>query len=133
MVHLCFVSRIARLNKRRTRKKRLLHVFIILEETLKQFKFSCKILLDLLWLEYFRRYRHTIPEPPIFIQISYWVNLIPRNYAIPEWLTTCRYFGFWQNEYVFSCFTMLVTVSKGRRKFLLLLNWCLRVCYSSKH
>ena len=48
------------------------------------------------------------------IQISYWVNLKPRICAIAEWLTTCRYSGFWQNKHVSSCFTMLVTVSKGR-------------------
>ena len=47
------------------------------------------------------------------IQISYWVNLIPRNCAIPEWLTTCKYSDFWRNEHVFSYVTILVTVSKG--------------------
>ena len=47
------------------------------------------------------------------IQISYWVNLIPRNCAISEWLTTCKYSDFWRNEHVFSYVTILVTVSKG--------------------
>ena len=47
------------------------------------------------------------------IQISYLVNLIPRNCAIPEWLTTCKYSDFWRNEHVFSYVTILVTVSKG--------------------
>ena len=49
----------------------------------------------------------------ILIQISYWVNSIPCNCAIAEWLTTCRYSDFWQTEHVFSCFTVLVTVSEG--------------------
>ena len=40
-------------------------------------------------------------------------NLIPRNCVIAEWLATCRFSGFWQNEHVFSCFTVLVTVSEG--------------------
>ena len=47
------------------------------------------------------------------IQISYLVNLIPHNCAIPEWLTTCKYSDFWRNEHVFSYVTILVTVSKG--------------------
>ena len=34
----CFVSRITRLNKRRTRNERSWHVFIILEKIVKQFK-----------------------------------------------------------------------------------------------
>ena len=49
----------------------------------------------------------------ILIHLSYWINLIPRNCAIAELLTTCRHSGFWQNEHVFSCFTVLITVSKG--------------------
>ena len=49
----------------------------------------------------------------IFIQISYWINFIPCNCAIVEWLTACRYSGFWQNEHVLSCFIVLVFVSKG--------------------
>ena len=47
----------------------------------------------------------------ILIQISYWVNFVPHDCAIAEWLTTCSYSGFWQNEHVFSYFTLLVTVS----------------------
>ena len=43
------------------------------------------------------------------IQIPNWVDLISRNCAIAEELTTCRHSGFWQNEHVFSWFTMLVT------------------------
>ena len=38
VMHLCFVPRTLRLSKRRTRKERLWHVFIILEKMLKQFK-----------------------------------------------------------------------------------------------
>ena len=49
----------------------------------------------------------------ILIQISYCINLIPGNCAIAELLTTCRHSGFWQNEHVFSCFTVLETVSIG--------------------
>ena len=49
----------------------------------------------------------------IFIQISYCINLIPGNYAIVELLSTCRHSDFRQNEHVFSCFIVLVTVSKG--------------------
>ena len=49
----------------------------------------------------------------ILIQISHCINLIPGNFAIAELLTTCRDSGFWQNEHVFSSFTVLVTVSKG--------------------
>ena len=49
----------------------------------------------------------------ILIQISYWNNLIPRNFAIAELLTKSRHSGFWHNEHVLSCFTMLVTVSKA--------------------
>ena len=29
------------------------------------------------------------------------------------WYYVILYYGFWPNEHVFSCFTMLVTVSKG--------------------
>ena len=39
-VHQCFVSRITRLNKRRTRNECLRHVFITLEEILKQLSFN---------------------------------------------------------------------------------------------
>ena len=46
------------------------------------------------------------------IQTAYSINLIPGYYAIAELLTTCGHSGFWQNEHVFSCFTVLVTVSK---------------------
>ena len=69
----------------------------------------------------------------VLIQTTYWVNLVPHNCTIVEQLTTCRYSGFWQNEHVFSCFTMLVTLSKGGVKFLPVLSWWLHVCYSSKH
>ena len=34
----------------------------------------------------------------ILIQILYWLIFITPNCAIAEWLTTCRYSGFWQNE-----------------------------------
>ena len=44
----------------------------------------------------------------ILIQISYWISLIPRNCAIAELLTTCKHSCSWQNEHVFSCFTVLV-------------------------
>ena len=37
VLHLCFVSRIPRFNKRGTRNERLWHVFIILKDILKQF------------------------------------------------------------------------------------------------
>ena len=47
----------------------------------------------------------------ILSQISCCINLIPGNCAIAELVTTCRYSGFWQNEHVFSCFTVLVTVT----------------------
>ena len=42
----------------------------------------------------------------ILIQISFGINLMPRNCAIAEFLTT-------YNEHVFSCFTVLVNVLKG--------------------
>ena len=55
---------------------------------------------------------------PILFQIFYWVNLIRLNCGIAEWLTTCKCSGSWQNEHVFSCFTVLVTVSKEILAFL---------------
>ena len=39
VVHLCFVSRIPRFNQIRTRNEPLWHVFIALEDILKEFKF----------------------------------------------------------------------------------------------
>ena len=72
------------------------------------------MILDVLWFEYFENLKaYNSWNNQIFIQISYWVNLIPRNCAIAEWLTTCRHSDFWQNEHTFSRFTMLVTVWKG--------------------
>ena len=69
-----------------------------------------EIVLDVLWLEgtgiQFLKHQ-------ILIQIFYCINLIPGNCAITGLLTTCMHFGFWQNEHVISCFTVLVTVSKG--------------------
>ena len=49
----------------------------------------------------------------ILIQISFGINLMPRNCAIAEFLTTYRHSCLWQNEHVFSCFTVLVSVLKG--------------------
>ena len=46
------------------------------------------------------KYRHVIPETSNFDSISYCINLIPGNCAIPELLTTCRHSGFWQNKHV---------------------------------
>ena len=43
------------------------------------------------------------------IKISNWVDLIPRNIAIAEQLTMCRYSGFWENEDDFSWSDMLIT------------------------
>ena len=106
-MHLCSVSRLPRLNKRRIRNERLWQVLVILEEILKQFKFSCKIVLDVLWREYFRRYSLQF--------LNHQLNLIPRYCAISEWLTTHRYSRFWKNEHIFSCFTTLVTVSEGSK------------------
>ena len=67
------------------------------------------------------RYRQTIHETPNLSQISCCINLIPGNCAIAELVTTCRHSGFWQNEHVFSCFIVLVTVV---RKFLPVLSCC---------
>ena len=108
-MHLCFVSRIPRFNKRRTGNERLWHVLMILKDILKQFhliknSFRCTMI---------GKYRHTIPQTPNFDSISYCINLIPGNGAIPELLTTSRQTGFWENEHALSCFTVLVTVSKG--------------------
>ena len=44
---------------------------------------------------------------------SYCISLIPGNCEIVELLSTCRHSGSWQNEHVFSCFIVLVPVSKG--------------------
>ena len=72
--------------------------------------FQCKMVLDVLWLKgtdiQFLKHQ-------ILIQISYCINLMPGNCTIAELLTTCKHSGFWQNEHVLPCFTVLVTVSKG--------------------
>ena len=49
----------------------------------------------------------------VLIQIFEFTDLIPRNCAIPELVNTYWHSDSWQNEHVFSCFTVLVTVSKG--------------------
>ena len=99
VVYLWFVLRIARFNKRRTRNESLWHVFVILQDILEQFKFWCKLVLDVLWLKvqayntWNTKFWFKYPTELIWYHVH--------NCAIAESLTTCNFSGFWQNEYVF--------------------------------
>ena len=44
------------------------------------------------------------------VETPYWVNLIPRNCAIVEWLLTSRYSGFWQNKHIFYFLFLIIVL-----------------------
>ena len=72
--------------------------------------FKSVYVLDVLWLE---DTGIQLMKHQFLIQISYYIHLIPGNCAIAKLLTRCRHSGFWQNEHVFSYFTVSGTISKG--------------------